>query len=300
MMVIARNIGRLGNRLILFSHFVALAEEHGVALSNPCFAEYASLFPATRDTLYCKYRVERPLQVARSVPLWKRTLARELVYLPARIATHLRLTHYPVRILRLERGESLDLQSPEVINAIRTRALVLFMGWQFRCYPLVWRHANTVREFFRWDHETEARVRRFNVQARGDHDLLVGVHLRRGDYAGFANGRYFFSDFQYVKWMRQVAEQKSGCRVKFLICSDAAWDESLFKEFDCIAGPGSVIEDMSALSRCDLIIGPPSTFTGWASFVGNVPCQHFYGPNEAFHASACEIYNLSEPRSLSL
>jgi hypothetical protein len=297
-MVIARNIGRLGNRLILFSHFIALAREYGVSLANPCFAEYASLFPSTCHNLFCRYDERRSLEVGRPLHPWRRVLARESVYVPARIATHLRLTNYPVRILRLERGERLDLQSRSVIEAIQNRSVVLFMGWQFRCYPLVLQHADAIRDFFRWDDATDSRVRDFMARARQNCDRLVGVHVRRGDYASFASGRYFFNDLQYARWMRQVIEQNNGRRIRFMICSDSAWDESAYNEFDCITGPGEMIEDMSALSHCDLIVGPPSTFTGWASFVGSVPCQHFHQIDERFQESECEIYNLSEPRSL--
>ena len=28
------------------------------------------------------------------------------------------------------------------------------------------------------------------------------------------------------------------------------------------------------MSMCDYLIGPPSTFTSWASFIGNVPTYH--------------------------
>ena len=36
-------------------------------------------------------------------------------------------------------------------------------------------------------------------------------------------------------------------------------------------GPGSVVGDLYALARCDYIMGPPSTYTQWASFYGNHP-----------------------------
>ena len=37
------------------------------------------------------------------------------------------------------------------------------------------------------------------------------------------------------------------------------------------AGPGVAVLEMYALARCDLIVGPPSSFSGWASFMGNRP-----------------------------
>ncbi|MGB7324862.1 MAG: hypothetical protein WBD31_08310, partial [Rubripirellula sp.] len=41
MIVIARNFGQLGNRLLLSANLIAAAREHGVQLLNPSFAGYA-------------------------------------------------------------------------------------------------------------------------------------------------------------------------------------------------------------------------------------------------------------------
>ena len=45
--VIVRNFGQLGNRLLLSAHLIAAAREYGVTLVNPSFAEYAQYFPST-------------------------------------------------------------------------------------------------------------------------------------------------------------------------------------------------------------------------------------------------------------
>lgn len=42
------------------------------------------------------------------------------------------------------------------------------------------------------------------------------------------------------------------------------------------------IEDLYALSKCDYIFGPPSTFSMWASFYGEVPLKFFETTNEKF------------------
>ena len=62
--------------------------------------------------------------------------------------------------------------------------------------------------------------------------------------------------------------------VAFHICSDEKIDMADFSGFDCYQIPLSLdIEDLYALSLCDYIIGPPSTFSMWASFYGNVPLR---------------------------
>ena len=44
---------------------------------------------------------------------------------------------------------------------------------------------------------------------------------------------------------------------------------------------GVAVEDLYALAGCDLLIGPPSTFTQWASFYGKVPLYHAWSPDAA-------------------
>ena len=36
-------------------------------------------------------------------------------------------------------------------------------------------------------------------------------------------------------------------------------------------GPGDPVGDLFALAGCDRVIGPPSTFSQWAAFFGDVP-----------------------------
>ena len=40
--------------------------------------------------------------------------------------------------------------------------------------------------------------------------------------------------------------------------------------FDFVSN-GSWIDDQIALQKCDLLIGPPSTFTMWASYLSEIP-----------------------------
>jgi hypothetical protein len=38
-----------------------------------------------------------------------------------------------------------------------------------------------------------------------------------------------------------------------------------------VAQGGHFVESMTELSLCDVIVSPPSTFAGWAAFLGQVP-----------------------------
>jgi len=60
-------------------------------------------------------------------------------------------------------------------------------------------------------------------------------------------------------------------RVKYLVCSDEKQDEQFFAGLNYILGNDNQLEDMYSFAACDYLIGPPSTYTMWASFYGSIP-----------------------------
>ncbi|MDH4129338.1 MAG: hypothetical protein OEV44_11315, partial [Spirochaetota bacterium] len=77
----------------------------------------------------------------------------------------------------------------------------------------------------------------------------------------------------YLDKLLQIKElfKNTGKDVSFLFCSNEKIDKNLFKEINVNFGTGHLLEDLYSLAECDYIIGPPSTFSSWASFYGNVP-----------------------------
>lgn len=120
-------------------------------------------------------------------------------------------------------------------------------------------------------------VRRANDmmgQLHTEADIVIGVHIRRGDYATWQQGRFFFSLDEYHRFMLQAASIFEGRRVAFFISSNEPFDTSVFHGCCCQRfgnEPSAAILDLYTLSRCDYILGPVSTFSRWASFIGDVP-----------------------------
>ena len=44
--------------------------------------------------------------------------------------------------------------------------------------------------------------------------------------------------------------------------------------------PTTPERDQWLMSQCDYLVGPPSTFTTWASFMGKVPLLHIMGKDQ--------------------
>ena len=261
LIVVARPVGQLANRLFQFAHFVALAADTGVTVANPGLGAYADHFPAfARDGL-CRYPAPR-----RNLPPVLRPYAARAAAAALRGASALPGV-LPVEVPDSEEG---DLEAEPLRDDLRRARLVLAAGWQLRAYGAFGRRRAEVRRAFTPAPGHVAVAEAALARARRDAEHVVGVHRRRGDYAAWHGGRYLFDDDQYAAAMRRTQELL-GREVAFVVCSDEPLEERAFDGLTVHPGPGNPIEDLHALALCDRLIGPPSTFGAWASFMGEVP-----------------------------
>ena len=109
---------------------------------------------------------------------------------------------------------------------------------------------------------------------RRNADIVVGVHIRHGDYKTFYNGRYYYTLKEFHQMMLRIQEIYKDQRVAFFISSNETFDVNFFEGNQCYRfgkEPSGDILDLYTLSLCDRILGPWSTYSRWASFIGEVP-----------------------------
>ncbi|MFV0330627.1 MAG: alpha-1,2-fucosyltransferase [Dysgonomonas sp.] len=105
-------------------------------------------------------------------------------------------------------------------------------------------------------------------------DIIIGFHIRKGDYETHHGGDYYYEDETIIYYMRQLVVVNFGKKVKFFISSNEEIDSCKYIEFEYFTSAIiSPIDDLYSLSLCDYIIGPPSTFSKWASYYGKVPIK---------------------------
>ncbi|MGI5868132.1 MAG: hypothetical protein ACOX9C_01630 [Kiritimatiellia bacterium] len=240
--------GRMANRLILASNWIAAAEEVGVRYAHLSFGYYGRYFENLRGRPFLLYTPEH-----RSAAPTKRLVGR---LAPSK---HEKST-----------GAVLNPLQPPLVERLASTLVLFTRDWRFRCPEAVRKHRDKIRSFFRPAEECKTANARFMEEARGGVDCLVGVHMRRTDYAIFKDGKWFYDDATYYDLMKKTAALDKG-RTRFVVCSDAAIDTSAFGELDVIKGPNHEFGDCLCLSACDKIIGPPSTYSKWAAFAGGVP-----------------------------
>jgi hypothetical protein len=265
--VVAKPVGRLCNRIVLFAHFIGAAIEHDLVIVNPAFGDYAHHFPATAHDPLCRFpsghRLPHPPGARRAVLSATRA--------GAEILHRLQMSGQDVGLIRLNRQEGVDLNGETFLGMVARHRIVVVEDWFFRNAANCARHSETIRSFFTPSDQTMERARAPVERARAAGRCVVGVHVRRGDYQTFKGGRFYYSHAQYRHIMSALVTELQGRSVTFFVCSDEPVPSDAFSGLDVVLGGGEVVEDLFGLAACDLLLGPPSTFSRWASFYGDVP-----------------------------
>lgn len=136
-------------------------------------------------------------------------------------------------------------------------------------YPTMWKD---IRILFSPNKDIIERIDCFFYGLRqSSNSVIIGVHIRRGDYRTFCGARFFYSDEEIDDFMLQLCNL-FGNDTLFFISSNEAISDLFYKKYHIIDSNNSnPVEDMYCLSKCDFILGPYSSFSSWASFYNNVP-----------------------------
>lgn len=277
LLIVGLRCGRLGNRIVLFANLMAYAAEHGYRLVNVTFHSYAAFFETTRRDVYCRYPIATRRSLFDLIPGVAGAIRKTRIFYHVTRGVSVMNDKWPlfgkkVVTLRERPGQLLVLlESPEVQAQIADAKVVFVYGWIFRAPELLQKHAEAIRAYFRPAEAYERISAQAVAPLRQDSEVVIGVHIRQGDYRNWRKGRCFYTMTQYASWMHELAEQFPGKKVSFLVCSDEPRYQNEFPGLSVGFGPGFPMGDLYALARCDYILGSLSSFSQWASFYGNKP-----------------------------
>lgn len=268
MIIVCDRPRQLGNRLFVFAHLIAFAKENNIQLNNLSFAEYAKYFINTKEDLFCRFPLKKTWLTNNTV----RKFFYESLFLAERIFFRGKLKTNWLKSFRIEEEDENNKElNQQFIDAAKTTSLVIFQGWGFRDYISFEKNKEWLKMFFTPLKIHQNKVGQLIYKVKVKTEMLVGIHIRQKDYKKHFGGKFFYSTQQYKLKMREVLQVFPNEKIRFLICSDEKQNENDFKEFDFIFGTGHFIEDLYAFAKCDYLLAPPSTYTMWASFYGNVP-----------------------------
>lgn len=122
-----------------------------------------------------------------------------------------------------------------------------------------------------------------DISDKSEEKPEVGIHIRRGDYMNFSK-RLHVCNTEYFKYF---FEKYKDCDIKVFTDSKRDVYEE-FKEYNFkIIDLNSDIKELTRMSKCDIIVGSNSTFSWWASLLGNKEC---YFPSVWFADLPREYY----------
>ena len=258
--------GQFGNRFVLGAHLMAYAIETQRPFLNLGMFRYARDVPPLRGSLTCGLP---PLRFPIGRDQGRRAVRR--VVISRRVRAAVRLLPLRAVIHRLADGERCDLTE---LAATPNRSLwEAFDGWAFRGPELVQKHRDPILRHY--DPRPPIAREASNDARIPDVDCpsSVGIHVRRGDYAEWEGGRYFYGDDIY----RRLIEQMRGLlgpRCRFTLVSNEPLSPILTEAPATVWHRGNAMEDLAVLSRCDYVTGPPSSYSTVAAFLGGARLYH--------------------------
>lgn len=223
------------NQLIQNMHFDAYCFSKGVIFINPKF-----------------YYLSKTLENSRSSYLFKiigRILHIELI---RKILIRTKVAKYH------------KFYAPEMKNEFDIGVITYVKGWYFRNGESV----NIIKTFFieKFNHILEKES-----EYEKKDEFIIGVHIRRGDYINFQGGKYYLTDDQYIAALKNLIKDIEFKFRVVLFGNDPELNVSKYKGLglNLKVSNGTIYQDYYRLSKCDIVLGPSSTFTIWSQFISD-------------------------------
>ena len=244
-MIFVRDKGRMCNNILQYGHVYAWGRENGRKTMSMRFAYKYQYFHIC-NTRYHNF----------------------LVYLFAKYAEKLGLL---TSVAFDEEGMNYENEERQML----THTHLVVEGWYARWYDLFLKYKQEIVRLFAFNESVTSPVDAL-LGSLPEHTLRLGVHIRRGDYRTWHNGKYYYTDEQYLSYVQQFLAMHARQSVAVFICgNDPELNQEQFRQSlqgcTVVFPEGNPGEDLYLLSRCDYLIGAPSTFTLVASMYHDTP-----------------------------
>ena len=272
MVIIASREGQLANRLFHASNFIANAKENKYHIKHLFFDDYYSFFSESLSqdraliNFFAKKKSSFSFVLQSAITFFVKALLKlKIKKLPfIEIVDHIGYS---------QDQAPFDLNNEKFIRKARSK-IVLVYGWLFTDIVNRNKHKQYLVSTWQPNKVHQENIKNYIRHYKKGHDILIGVHIRGGDYKKFEGGKWFYTPEQYYQKIKELSRLAmfDGKKIAYVICTNEiniSFPEDA--DFTIFNEERHFVEDLYLLSKCDYIIGPPSTFSGWASFYGEVP-----------------------------
>ncbi len=236
-MIYVTGYGQMCNNMLQFGHFYAFGKEFNLPTTGMRFCYKYPYFNISNQKGYHFFN-----------------------YIFAKYMSKLKL------IEKIDfNDENEDLSAK--INLLKTRKLVLADGWYFRQYELFLKYRADIKVLFDFNASIKNKV---DTHLPASSKIRIGLHVRRGDYARWHDGKFFLSDLEYANLLRDFINTLNTGTCEIVIVTNdknldlACYESQTGQKINLLNG--NPAEDLYLLSTCNYIIGPPSTFSLMAAF----------------------------------
>ena len=263
-MVILTNLyGQTSNNFFQHIHLDSFCRENKIKFFNPMLGRMHKDYPKLRKQGYlmCSYSLIRILKLAG-------------------YSRYIKKVHFDDHDHNYE---------PTMFN----NKIIFCDGWYFRSFSTTIKYRPFYQKLFNPNLNKKYLHNKYLERASPE-EVIIGVHIRRGDYKYYANGIYYYSDDLYIAKIRQLINILNTDKYKILLFSDdrTLTIEEFKKDFkEVVITNGTELVDHYLMSKCDYIIGPPSTFSLWASYIGETPFYHFKNADDKISLDKFSVCN---------
>ena len=267
----------LANQLWNYASVFAYAREKGYEVENPAFFEYGNYFPNAKAGFFFKLFFFLPFTnyTKRKFAL-RRRIWRKLYFWYAKIVFHFIKNRLIVYKDQENKPYYLPptINSPEVLRQFETTVgNIYFDSWLLRNPVGLEKYRDEIHSYFKPRKDINDVVVSQMKEWRKKGKMIVGIHVRQGDYKTWRGGAYLIKQSR----VREIIDEylsvlsKNKDEVFFVFTSDGSIDEKFFDGLSFTVSKNNAIADLFLLSSTDSIIGSDSSFGAFAAYYGNVP-----------------------------
>jgi hypothetical protein len=285
--VLQHNEGQLANQLRLFSHLLAYSLEKNYDIDIWCFYQYSKFFdapfPKNKFIKFIFYKTF-PTFTFKNKNLFRlfrkiyRIIYKILVIFPIKIFYKQNIINSSQKQYILDDNSKKD----EIIKKFENDPnfnLIFTLDWNFFAYSYLEKHREKIKGIFKPIKELEFQITNYIQEIKKNFDHIIGLHLRfkePGD-AEVNDPEYFWyvenKDLEYISnLIKKIIKEKNLDinKTAVLIASNAKELEiEKFKGLNIFYEKRNMVVDLFLLSECDIILGCKSTFSFFASYIGN-------------------------------
>lgn len=270
MIILRDRPGQMCNKLWSYSFFIAYGLKHKINVYIPNLKEYEYLFENLNQFENIKFSLSENRRTEKLI----------------RFAVQFIYQFNKLKIGFLLRIFNIFFPDRNFLNEsyFSKNRIIFINSWKHKKdYEAIVEFKPEIIRLFTPKQEFLEKTDKLFSEIKSVYDILIGVHIRRGDYLNFHNGSYYFDDSVYSRYMKMLTSMQGTKKVGFFISTNEGINTTEYKGLNIHLLDNSLgIEDLYALSKCDYIMGPPSTFSMWASFYGSVPLKLIEHENETF------------------